>query len=259
MEYEPLIVVENKQLSPGNWLIRLLAPRPLPEIKAGQFVNLRCDPGDGYSLLRPFSVLDVDPYNNIMGVYYKHLGRLSRYLSTLRPGTRLECLYPLGEGFPWRNDWRRIALVGGGVGLAPLLLLARQLLPYGANMYVKAFFGGRTEEDLVTALLDQYEVAMHLSTDDGSLGSRGTVVEAFNENTEDFDVIYTCGPNPMMEALKQVLPEGTPAYASLEEYMACGVGACYGCAARLQTDAGLVHKTVCKDGPVFDLRQVVFA
>lgn len=259
MDFQPLTVLSNRQLSPGNWLLVLLADQPLPEIKAGQFLNLRCDPHDRHSLLRPFSILDVDPYSNTINVYYKHLGRLSRQLSEVRPGAKLDCLYPLGGGFPWNTDWRRVALVGGGVGLAPLLCLARQLMPYGEHMDVLGFFGGRTEADLVTDLLADYQFGKVLATDDGSLGLRGTVVEAFAGYNVSFDAIYTCGPNPMMRALQSVLPAGVPAFASLEEYMACGVGACYGCAVRIETEQGVVHKTVCKDGPVFDLRQVVFA
>ncbi len=259
MDYQPLTVLSNRQLSPGNWLLTLVADAPLPEIKAGQFLNLRCDPHDKHSLLRPLSILDADPYDGTLAVYYKHLGRLSTQLSVVRPGEKLDCLFPLGGGFPWTAEWRRTALVGGGVGLAPLLFLARQLMPYGSGMDVQAFFGGRTADDLVLDLLEGYPLEIMLATDDGSLGYRGTVVAAFQEHMSDFDVIYTCGPSPMMKALQGALPPGVPAFASLEEYMACGVGACYGCAARIQTAHGQVYKTVCKDGPVFDLRQVVFA
>jgi dihydroorotate dehydrogenase electron transfer subunit len=259
MEFQPLTVLSNRQLSPGNWLLTLLADQPLPEIKAGQFLNLRCDPHDQHSLLRPFSILDADPYANTISVYYKHLGRLSSQLSAVRPGVKLDCLYPLGGGFPWNTDWRRVALVGGGVGLAPLLCLASQLMPYSTHMEVLGFFGGRTAADLVPELLEDYQLGQVLATDDGSLGLKGTVVDAFVGYEGNFDVIYTCGPNAMMRALYEVLPIGVPAFASLEEYMACGVGACYGCAARIITEQGIAHKTVCKDGPVFDLRQVVFA
>ena len=259
MEYQPLTVLSNRQLSPGNWLLVLLADNPLPEIKAGQFLSLRCDPHDLHSLLRPLSILDADPYTNTLSISYKHLGRLSIRLSEIRPGAKLDCLYPLGGGFPWKEEWRRIALIGGGVGLAPMLCLARQLLPYGTGMEVRGFFGGRTADDLVPELLQEYAVEKELATDDGSLGMRGTVVELFRAQMGDFDVIYTCGPNPMMKALQAVLPAGVPAFASLEEYMACGVGACYGCAVQINTSNGAVYQTVCKDGPVFDLRQVVFA
>lgn len=258
MLYESALVVSNTQLSPGHHVIVLQVDKPLPDIRAGQFLNLRCDPADRFSLLRPLSILDADPDAGTLSVYYKALGRLSTRLGEVKPGTRLDCLYPLGTGFPWTTDLRRIALVGGGVGLAPLLFWSRQLEPYGATMHVEGFFGGASAPDLVPSLLAEYSFPMQFATMDGSLGYHGTVVELFRDHAAQYDAIYTCGPNPMMAALQIVLPPGIPAFASLEEYMACGVGACLGCVARIQRSGEVRHLTVCKEGPVFDLRQVQF-
>jgi len=258
VEYRALTVVKNEELGPGHHLLVLETPKPLPDISAGHFLNLRCSTVDKHSLLRPFSVLDADPLEGTISVYYKELGRMSRHLSNIVPGMQLDCLYPLGQPFPWRNDWRRVALVGGGVGLAPMLFLAKQLEPYGERMSVTGYFGGGSEPDLVQALLGQYNFEMHLATMDGSAGTKGTVVDLFALSEEHFDVIYTCGPNPMMAALKAVLPEESEAFASLEEYMACGVGACLGCVAKIEQEDGTANLPVCKDGPVFDLRKVQF-
>jgi dihydroorotate dehydrogenase electron transfer subunit len=262
VQYERAIVRRNEEYGPGHWVIELRTEAPLPEIRAGQFVSLRCDPHDTESLLRPFSFLGINPVEQTFSVYYKHLGRMSERLSAFGPGTQLDALFPLGGSFPWEEDWRRVALVGGGVGLAPLLLLAEQLEPFGEHMQVTAFFGGRSEADLVPRLLAEYpELPLQLATDDGSAGFHGTVVELFRHRVDlhdPFDVVYICGPNPMMAAMQSAIPAGMPAFASLEEYMACGVGACLGCTAHIERDGQRLNLTTCKEGPVFLLHEVVF-
>ena len=258
MEYVPAKVIENRELAPGHGLLTLGLPEPQPEIKPGQFLQLRCDPGDRHSLMRPFSILDANALDNTIGVYYKGLGRLSSYLCSVPVGTELDCLYPLGTGFPWQYDWRRVALIGGGVGLAPLLFLARHLEPYGERMQVTGFFGGASGPDLVPELLKDYDFPQQLATMDGSVGFQGTVVDLFSGCEDYFDVVYTCGPNAMMRALQDVLPTAVPAFASLEERMACGVGACYGCVAAIKAGEETENQRVCLEGPVFELRNVVF-
>jgi len=263
MQYVEATVTTNRELSSVNWLLKLAVPQPLPDIQPGQFLNLRCDPSDAHSLLRPFSVLDINVGQGILSVYYKHLWRLSTHLATIQAGTFLGCLYPLGQGFPWQQDWRRIALIGGGVGLAPLLFLARWLGAKDPEVEIHGYFGGATDGDLVPALLADYSFPMQLATMDGSTGYHGTVVGLFGETGVNeggcYDAIYTCGPNAMMAALRDVLPRGVPAFASLEEYMACGVGACYGCAAPIREPDGVHYQRVCCEGPVFPLREVEFA
>lgn len=263
MEYVEAAVVANRELSSGNWLITLAVLKPLPDILPGQFLNLRCNPSDAYSLLRPFSILDTDAAQGTLSIYYKHLGRLSTHLSTIPAGTRLDCLYPLGQGFPWHQDWRRIALVGGGVGLAPLLFLARWLGIKDPDVEIHGYFGGATDGDLVPALLADYGFPMQLATMDGNTGYHGTVVDLFGKRGTDsgkaYSAVYTCGPNAMMAALRDVVPKEVPAFASLEEYMACGVGACYGCTAPIREQDGVHNRRVCCDGPVFPLREVEFA
>ncbi|MCH7471640.1 hypothetical protein IIA79_01620, partial [bacterium] len=154
-------------------------------------MNLRCDPTEPYSLLRPFSILAADPQARTMAIYGKNLGRLSARLEHFSAGTKLDCLYPLGNAYPWQDDWRRIALVGGGVGLAPLLFLGRQILLAAPGARVDAYFGGESAPDLVPGLLEQYDLAMHLSTMDGSVGFHGTVVELFESTGEKHNVTYT--------------------------------------------------------------------
>jgi dihydroorotate dehydrogenase electron transfer subunit len=258
LKYEPATVLRNEHLGPGHYLIELQAKAPMTNIHAGQFLILRCDPWDQYSLMRPFSILDTDPQQARFSIYYKILGRLSTRLTEIESGTKLDCLYPLGTSFPHQDSWRNVALIGGGVGLAPLLFLGKQLQQQNPQNIVTAFFGGGTADDLVQRLLADYDFPMQLATMDGSRGFKGNVVDLFSAADSDFDVVYTCGPTAMMAALQNHLPADTPAFSSLEEYMACGVGACLGCAAAIAKNGETQYKTVCKEGPVFDLRKVRF-
>jgi dihydroorotate dehydrogenase electron transfer subunit len=245
-------------MGPGHYVVELELPTPLPPIRAGQFASLRCNPGDQYSLLRPFSILDFDPQKSRLSVYYKILGRMSQQLAEVHAGESLDCLFPLGYGFPIQADWKRVALIGGGVGIAPLLLWQRELSLNYADVTVDGYFGGRSAPDLVPSLLEQYPFTQHLATDDGSLGQKGNVVQLFASLGASYDAVYTCGPNPMMAAVQMALQPGVEAFASLEEYMACSAGACYGCTALL-VDGGIEQRvTVCREGPIFDLRKVVF-
>jgi dihydroorotate dehydrogenase electron transfer subunit len=256
MHFERSTVVANEEYGPGHWLIRLQVERDVSAIRAGEFLNLQCEPQDAWSLLRPLSILGTDSDKNTLDVYYKHLGRLSRALSNVTAGEQLNVLYPLGGAFPVDASHRRIALIGGGVGLAPLLFLARQLEEIG--MTIDAYFGGARSSDLVLRMLEPYNCNMILSTDDGSHGYHGNCVDCYFDTGRSYDAIYTCGPNPMMAALQRRLPAAISCWASLEEYMACGVGACLGCTAHIDNNGQRSNETVCTKGPVFDLSKVVF-
>lgn len=256
MHFESCRVVANEEYGPGHWVISLHTEKDLSGIRAGEFLSLQCDPEDSWSLLRPLSILGVDLQQNTMQVYYKHLGRMSRALSSVAAGEYLNTLFPLGGRFPVDPSHGRIALVGGGVGLAPLLFLAKQL--EDSAVLIDAYFGGAGKPDLVLRMLEPYSCNMILSTDDGSHGYHGNCVDCFFDSNQEYDAIYTCGPNPMMAALRDRLDGSTPCWASLEEYMACSVGACLGCTAHIDNDGQRSNETVCRKGPVFDLAKVVF-
>ncbi len=256
MHFERCQVLANEEYGPGHWVISLGTDRDLSAIRAGEFLNLQCDPEDKWSMLRPLSILGVDIARGSMAVYYKHLGRMSRALSSVQPGESLNTLFPLGGRFPVDPAHTRIALIGGGVGLAPLLFLARQLEHSG--LVIDAYFGGASKPDLVLRMLEPYKCNMVLSTDDGSHGYHGNCVDCFFAAGNHYDAIYTCGPNPMMAALRDRLDGSIPCWASLEEYMACGVGACLGCTAHIDNNGRRSNETVCTKGPVFDLAKVVF-
>lgn len=228
----------------------------------GQFVHVRpADTGGTDPLLRrPFSVSDWEPGANRMHLVVRPVGRMSSQLSQLGPGDALDCMGPLGQGFPLPCCDGRCVLVAGGVGAAPLILLARKLTEAGLTPEV--FLGAQTEKNLIgTALFENTGAVVSIATDDGSAGEKGLVTDVLARHLprgEPIAAVYSCGPRPMLAKVAQMFP-GTDAFGSFEEYMACGVGACRGCSiAVMGSDGHPRYARVCKEGPVFALKEVMF-
>ena len=209
-------------------------------IGSGQFVDIALP---GFYLRRPISVSDVLPDGVIL--YYKVVGEGTRAMAAMHPGKLLELLLPLGSGFHPEKCRQAALLVGGGLGAAPLYLLARELL--AAGKAVTAVLGfNRAEEICLVEEFRALGIPVLLATLDGSAGTKGFVTDAIAAGWPVFDRFYSCGPLPMMKALCAALD--VPGEVSLEERMGCGAGFCYGCT--VQTLSG--PKRVCADGPVFD-------
>ena len=228
----------------------------------GQFVHVRpADTGGTDPLLRrPFSVSDWEPGANRMHLLVRPVGRMSSQLSQLGPGDLLDCMGPLGRGFPLPSGDGRCILVAGGVGAAPLILLARKLA--GAGLTPEVFLGAQTEKNLVgTALFASAGAVVSIATDDGSAGEKGLVTDVLARHLpqgEGVAAVYSCGPRPMLAEVALMF-SAADAYGSFEEYMACGVGACRGCSIAVGDPGGPTrYARVCKDGPVFSLKEVLF-
>ena len=215
-------------------------------VRSGQFVDIALP---GFYLRRPISVSDVLPDGLV--IYYKVVGEGTRVMAGYAPGTPLELLLPLGSGFHPENCREDALLVGGGLGAAPLYLLAKELLALGKGVSVVLGFN-RADEICLAEEFRALGVAVHIATLDGSVGTKGFVTDAIAAARPAFDRFYTCGPLPMMKALCQALD--APGEASLEERMGCGAGFCYGCSVR--TASG--PKRVCADGPVFDKEVILW-
>lgn len=252
------LIISNERLSPSVWRLRVKAPAIAREVRPGQFVQVRV--ADTYDpLLRtPLSVHDCDPGQGTIDLLYQTVGTSTQLLSQRQAKTELSIVGPLGRGFalpqPSANGFA--ILVAGGIGVAPLLLLARDLVANGIN--VRLLYGARTATDLVG--IDAFErlgVAMACCTDDGSYGIAGNVVDllaGFLQSGAAGEV-FACGPNPMLKALQRLAGQRQfSAQLSLEAYMACGLGVCLGCAVAAP-GGGYVH--VCTDGPVFKESEVV--
>lgn len=218
----------------------------------GQFVSLYSS--DGSRLLpRPISICEANAETNTIRLVYRIAGKGTREFSRLVEGDTIEILGPLGNGFPISEyKDKRVLLIGGGIGIPPLLSCADSLTE---PVFV---VGYRSETYLLDDIKRRGEV--HVATEDGSLGTPGNVIDAIKADNVKADVIMSCGPMPMLRALKSyALSEGIPCYVSMEERMACGIGVCLGCVCNTThvDDHSHVHNArICKDGPVFDAKEV---
>lgn len=233
----------------------------------GQFVMARMENSDDPFLSRPFSIYSVHSSGDdtFVEILYRVVGKGTQAFSRLREGDVLKMLGPLGRGFDVPLTCRKIVLIAGGVGVAPLSFLAERCKKDISGAEIICYMGAGSLEALVG--LDRIEgicSVVKISTDDGSRGHAGTVTELFERDMKlysDKDSrIYSCGPGPMFRSLRELLKD-RPALCqvSLEERMACGIGACLGCVVKTRSgdaDGGLVR--VCKEGPVFDIRSVDF-
>ena len=260
-----LSVKAVERLSDKHVLIRLTDDKPLPELLPGQFVEVRVDGSSSTFLRRPISINFVDHETNELWLMVAMVGDGTRKLGELKPGDQLNCVLPLGNGFTLPSDrnaghaeipqnaGHKMLLVGGGVGVAPLLYLGEELQKQGCE--VTFLLGGRSEKDLLELDLFNKYGRVRITTEDGTLGEKGFVTNHSVLN-ESFDKIYTCGPTPMMKAVARYAKEkGIDCEASLENMMACGLGACL-CCVEKTTEGNLC---VCKDGPVFDVQRLLWA
>ena len=254
-----LQVVAVSRLHERYVLIRLTDEHPLPEMVPGQFVEVRVDGSPRTFLRRPISINFVDREKNELWLLVATVGDGTRRLAELKPGDVLNCVLPLGNGFTAARPGEHVLLVGGGVGVAPLLYMGAEMHRQGVEPTF--LLGARTAQDLLMLDLFKMYGRVYLTTEDGSSPSAGFEAEqGFVTNhsllqVEHFDRISTCGPTPMMKAVARYAREkGIACEASLENLMACGVGACL-CCVEKTTEGNLC---VCKEGPVFNIERLLW-
>ncbi|MDD4372144.1 MAG: dihydroorotate dehydrogenase electron transfer subunit [Anaerostipes sp.] len=217
----------------------------------GQFVSVYMK--DGSKILpRPISICGINKEEGTLRLVYRIAGGGTRELSKYEEGTKVRVLGPLGNGFTVKN--KKAILIGGGIGIPPMLELSKEL-----NQEKTMVLGYRDENLFLKDEFDIYGDVV-ISTEDGSVGTKGNVIDAIKEAGVTGDVIYACGPMPMLRGIKAYAAEmGIEAQISLEERMACGIGACLGCVCKSKEKDAHSHvnnKRVCKDGPVFDAQEV---
>ena len=245
--------VEN--LSPKHVLIKLTDHQPLPEMLPGQFVEVRVDGSPSTFLRRPISIHFVDKESNELWLMVAMIGDGTRQMGRLQAGDTLNCVLPLGNAFtmPAAKD-EKVLLVGGGVGVAPMLYLGSAL--HAQGIQPTFLLGGRTAQDLLELDLFNKYGRVCVTTEDGSLGEKGFVTNHSVLN-EHFDRICTCGPTPMMKAVAHYAKEhDITCEVSLENLMACGLGACLCCVEKTTTTEG--NLCVCKEGPVFNIHRLLW-
>ncbi len=254
-----LTVSGIQQISDKHVLIRLTDKEVLPEMLPGQFVEVRVDGEPTVMLRRPISINYVDRQRNELWLMVAMIGAGTRRLGQLRVGDTLNCVLPLGNGFtmPAQHEEKdaqpsKYLLVGGGVGVAPLLYMGAELVKLG----IKPTFllGARTAKDLLELDFFEQYGRVCVTTEDGSMGEKGFVTN-HRVLQESFDHIATCGPTPMMKAVARYARENhIDCEASLENMMACGLGACLCCVEK--TKEG--NLCVCKEGPVFNIERLLW-
>ena len=249
-----LTVKQSERISPKHVLLRLTDTKPLPEMLPGQFVEVRVDGSETTFLRRPISINYVDKEQNELWLMVAMIGDGTRRLGELKAGDTVNCVLPLGNGFTMpQSREERVLLVGGGVGVAPLLYMGAEMRQAGIEPTF--LLGARTKEDLLEIDLFKQYGRVLVTTEDGSEGEKGFVTNHSVLQKEHFDRIATCGPKPMMVAVARYAHQAdVECEASLENMMACGLGACLCCVEK--TVQG--NLCVCKEGPVFNVKQLLW-
>ncbi len=249
-----LVVKENLRLHPNYCLIKLTQNEPLPEMFPGQFVEVRVDNSPTTFLRRPISINYVDRKKNELWLLIQMIGDGTRKMSELKSGDTLNLMYPLGNNFtiPEKQD-KKLLLIGGGVGTAPMLYLGSELKK--AGFFPVFLLGGRSSGDLLQLDMFRQFGTVYTTTEDGSDGEKGFVIHHSILKNNHFDLIYTCGPKPMMKAVASYAKKsGTTCEVSLENTMACGIGACL-CCVENTVDG---HICVCTEGPIFNVEKLTW-
>jgi len=247
---ERVAVVYQSRIAEGVYSLWLQTDKIAAEAVPGQFVSVYSN--DASRLMpRPISICEIDKENRMLRLVYRVVGKGTEEFSKLVPGDLVDIMGPLGNGFPLGE--KKALLIGGGIGVPPMLELAKQL-----DCEKIAVAGYRNE----TFLMDDFSkyCDIYAATEDGSTGTKGTVLDAIRENKLEADVIYACGPTPMLRALKAyALENGIECWISMEEKMACGIGACLACVCQsteVDHHSHVHNKRICKDGPVFRAEEV---
>lgn len=247
-------VVRNQRLNKEYVVLHLQYPHSLPEMEPGQFVQVKVDQSPNTYLRRPISIHDVDAKNHIIKLLVQIVGEGTQWMSNRCAGDSVNLIFPLGNSFSMPSG-EKVLLVGGGCGVAPLLFLGRRLKEKGIQP--RFLIGARNSEYLIG--LDEYRQLgdVFVTTEDGSEGVKGYVIHHPIMKTEspDFQTVYTCGPDAMMKVVaKYAAHHHLECQVSLENSMACGIGACLCCVT--QTTEG--NKCTCMDGPVFNSKQLTW-
>lgn len=247
-------VMRQERIADGIFDLRLKTELA-GEARCGQFVGVY--PKDRSALLpRPISICEADPEEGTLRLVYRVVGKGTAEFSGLKEGDEVELLGVLGNGFPAdrAKPGMRAVLLGGGIGVPPILQLAKEL-----DCDKTVIAGYRDSQCFLKEDFERYAKVL-VATEDGSAGTKGNVMDALRESGIEPDILYACGPMPMLKAVRSYAVEkGILAYISLEERMACGVGACMGCVcktAAVDPHSHVHNARICTDGPVFEAREV---
>jgi len=252
--------MQNTQIAPDIYLMEIRSHETAVNAQPGQFLHIRCADSLSPLLRRPISIADADKRTGTIKLIYRVVGQGTQLLCQKRPGDSLDIIGPLGNGFPLPDGGKTSIIIGGGIGVAPLLYLAKNIARVCDGKLPKVLLGFETRQEAFgIEFLESLGVKVEICTDDGSWGYKGFPTSLLKEYLKQYQdksniIIYACGPKAMLSGIKDVAEtENITAYFSLEERMACAVGACLGCSVK-SSQAG--YKKVCKDGPVFEAGEI---
>ncbi len=255
MYAQTIQLIQREQVGPDYHLLEFECPQIAAAAQPGQFVHIRVT-GDWDPLLRrPFSVLRTNEAEGSFQVLMRSVGRGTQMLAEAQSGTKFDIMGPLGNGFALPSPEGEAVLVAGGIGVAPLIFLATVLHEPQSYRYARGLFGARSEDDLCcwlefSGVCDEFNAM----TEDGSAGDQGLVTDFLPPQLErGAGCVYACGPTPMLaEVARQCQSAQIPCYASMEQWMGCGIGACLGCVIPTHASGTQRYQRVCKYGPVFE-------
>ncbi len=250
---ELLKVIDNKTINKDYYVLEIESSHDLSQVHPGQFVELLVNDTRNAFLRRPISIYDVHPEKNTMDLLIQIVGEGTRLLSNLKKGEMIDMVYPLGKSFSMIEGEKKALLIGGGVGVAPLLYLAKKLKEVNVDVHI--LLGGRGSNNIIELENFNQYGTVYVSTEDGSMGEKGFVTQHSIMQDTSFDMIYSCGPDPMMRAVAKIAKANNiNCEVSLENMMACGIGSCLCCVT--PTTSG--HQCVCTDGPVFNTEKLLW-
>lgn len=242
-------ILQQECIGTDTYSLWLDAPQIASQAKPGQFISVYSN-DSARVLPRPISICEIDREKGALRIVYRIAGKGTQEFSGMKAGETLDILGPLGNGFPMDViKGKRVFMMGGGIGVPPMVQTAKE-----AEAEVTVIAGYRNSEIFLKEELEQNGTLV-IATEDGSVGTKGNVMDAIRENHLEADVIFACGPTPMLRAIKTYAEEnGILCYISMEEKMACGVGACLACVCKskdVDHHSHVHNKRICKDGPVF--------
>jgi len=256
-------IVENKKYAHNLYKLEVFSPYICRSAEPAQFVNVKCSAENVSDplLRRPFSIYDIDKQFNVFSILFLVKGKGTVFMANLKKGDMLDFVGPLGQGFKVPVNQQKYVLLGGGIGVAPLCLIAKNLIENGKSVSFIAGFKDETfylwEKDLIKILRDYT-----IFSENGAFGQKGLPVSFIYENLGNFkgNQFIVCGPAEMLKQVQSIFKnKNISAMALMEERMACGIGTCMGCVLKIKKSNGeFEYKKICTDGPVFDLMEVCF-
>jgi dihydroorotate dehydrogenase electron transfer subunit len=257
-------ILSNREICPGYFRMRIACDPLYQDAMPGQFVMVRGVGQTSPLLRRPFSIHDLiieGERVTAFDILYKIIGKGTEALSRSGAGDMVDVLGPLGRGFSTRGDFRHVHMVAGGIGVAPLVFLINHLMRQGlSNSQITLFVGGRSCGDLLCLeIFEGLGIQLAVTTDDGSAGSQCLVTQPLGESLrrQKPEILFACGPMPMLREVVAIsIKDGIPCQISIETMMACGMGACLGCAVE-KRDTKEKYLHACMDGPVFEAGQII--